>query len=73
MSRHGRSATTHCYACGCLISYEPHRVPSVRIDGVREPICRACAARANPERVARDLDPIQVLLGAYDPIEEGEL
>ena len=41
-------ATGTCYTCGALFNFNPVRVPSVRVDGVREPICRACIDRANP-------------------------
>jgi hypothetical protein len=63
-------------ACvGCLrpFHYNPHRVPSVLVNGVREPICRNCVEAANPRRVANGLAPIVPLPGAYEPLAEGEL
>ena len=62
-----------CYACRRLFTYNPVRVPSVVIDGVRQPICQDCVELANPERVERGLPPIEVLPGAYEAAEEGEL
>ena len=62
-----------CFGCGKTFGYNPHKVPSIPIDGVREPICGDCVERANPIREANGLDPIVVLPGAYDPIDEGEL
>lgn len=65
-------ATGTCCACKGLFSFNPERVPSVRVpapDGPREPICKACVDRANPERVKRGLLPIQVLPGAYEAEE----
>jgi hypothetical protein len=62
-----------CFVCGQIFSYNPMRVPSVRIDGVRQPICRACVERANPRRIASGLAPIDPLPDAYEPCAEEEL
>ena len=45
------TATSPCAGCGQLFTYNPVRVPSIRIGGERQPICRACIDRANPIRV----------------------
>ena len=66
-------AISPCFGCGKTFGYNPHKVPSIPIKGVREPVCGDCVERANPIRVANGLDPIVVLPGAYDPIDEGEL
>ncbi len=66
-------AHSPCLGCGRIFSYNPHRVPSLRIDGVREPVCLACVDRVNPKRVANGLEPIVPLSGAYDMIPEAEL
>jgi len=39
--------------------------------GAREPICRKCVERANPERIANGLPPIVILEGAYEAVEAG--
>jgi len=65
--------TAPCYGCGELFSFHPHRVPSIVIDGRREPICADCVARANPKRIARGLPPIVPLPGAYEGCDEAEL
>lgn len=62
-----------CFGCGQLFNFNPHRVPSIPIKGVREPICLDCVERVNPRRKALGLQPIVPLPGAYDPIEEGQL
>jgi hypothetical protein len=59
-----------CCGCGRIFSYNPHRVPSCRINGELEPICRSCVERVNPMRVANGLEPIVPLPGAYDVFEE---
>lgn len=66
-----------CFGCGCLFSYNPDLVPSIRVNaqgqqdpaGEREPICRNCVDRANPKRLANGLEPIRVPPGAYDAQE----
>ncbi len=63
-------ATGHCYACGRLFTFNPELVPSVRVQGVREPVCLPCVTAANPHREANGLDPIHPLPGAYEPAPE---
>jgi hypothetical protein len=62
-----------CCGCGRLFSYNPMRVPSCRIRGVREPICQSCVERVNPMRRANGLEPITPLPDAYEACEESEL
>ena len=66
-------AHSHCIGCKQFFSYNPMRVPSVVINGVREPICQNCVNRANPERVKNGLPPIVPASGAYDACDEAEL
>ena len=65
--------TSACFGCGNIFSYNPHKVPSIRVEGDRKPLCRVCVETANPIRVENGLDPINILPGAYDPIDEHEL
>lgn len=60
----------YCDFCGRLFAFDPKRVPSVPLRGVRTPICRACVDDANPRRAANGLDPIVVLPGAYVTLDE---
>ena len=62
-----------CFGCKQPFSYNPHLVPSIRVNGVREPVCQACVDIANPQRIANGLDPITVPAGAYDAMPEEEL
>jgi hypothetical protein len=62
-----------CIGCGRLFSYNPRHVPSLRVNGVREPVCLNCVERANPRRLANGLDPIVPHPDAYEPIDESEL
>jgi len=59
-----------CYACGRLFDFNPIHVPSIRVDGERQPICQACMERANRERVARGLEPFAIHPNAYEPEPE---
>jgi len=62
-----------CIGCGAIFSFNPMRVPSIRVRGEREPICRACVERVNPVRIANGLEPIVPLPDAYEGCEESEL
>jgi len=66
-------ATSACQGCSRIFSYNPHKVPSIRVEGVRQPICRDCVERANPQRIANGLDPIEIHPEAYEPIREEDL
>jgi len=58
-----------CVGCKQLFAFNAERVPSITIDGVKQPICRDCVARVNPRRIANGLEPIVPLPGAYEPEE----
>lgn len=59
----------HCFACGILFSFNAEHVPSIRIDGERQPLCRDCVGRANHLRKGQGLPPIHILPDAYEPQE----
>lgn len=60
----------HCYTCGALFHFSPTLVPSLpgnlTSTGTREPVCRNCVERSNPERIKNGLPPIKILPGAYE-------
>ena len=62
-----------CVSCRKVFGYHPHKVPSITIQGKREPICRACVLNANPQRRELGLPEIEILPGAYDGCPESEL
>lgn len=73
-------ATSACIGCGRLFSYNPLRVPSIKVkdgrpdpSGTREPICANCVARINPMRIANGLTPIVPAPDAYEPVDENEI
>lgn len=63
-------AMSGCICCSALFSYNPMRVPSVRINGKREPVCQSCVAIANSQRILNGLPPIVPFADAYEPIDE---
>ena len=75
-------AISPCVGCGRIFGYNPELVPSIRVrrnpdsgqwvadpSGSAEPICAACVAAANPERVKNGLEPITVHPEAYEAAE----
>jgi hypothetical protein len=66
-------AFSPCFQCGKTFAYNPHRVPSVKVEGNREPLCRNCVEEANPLRIKNGLPPIMINPDAYEPIHESEL
>ena len=62
-----------CIGCRRPFGYNPHWVPSLTVDGQREPICRDCVALANPRRKANGLPEIAPHPEAYEPLPEAEL
>lgn len=62
-----------CYGCKQTFTFNPNWVPSLRINGVKEPFCRACIEKANPIRKANGLAPIVIHPDAYKPCKEEEL
>ena len=66
-------AMSPCIGCRQIFGYNPLRVPSITINGSREPICRNCVERVNPMRIENGLPPIVPLPDAYEPVEEHEL
>jgi hypothetical protein len=68
----------HCCCCGRLFGFNPVRVPSLTVNGSREPICQSCVDRANPIRKQNGLPLIQPRPDAYEAcveeeFDEGEL
>jgi hypothetical protein len=66
-------ALGHCFACHKPFSFNPLRVPSIRVNGSREPVCRECVELANPRRIANGLPAIVPAPDAYEACDEDEL
>lgn len=59
----------NCAGCRRRISFSASHVPSIRVKGVREPLCRACVGVLNARRVAEGLPEQPVRPDAYEPEE----
>ena len=62
-----------CIRCNNISGFNPRYVPSIRINGVREPICRECIPEVNEMRKEAGTEPIVPHPDAYEPIDEHEL
>jgi hypothetical protein len=62
-----------CIRCGQVFSFNPVRVPSIVINGVRQPICLSCVEIINPMRAKLGQPKIEPLPGAYDACDESEM
>lgn len=58
-----------CIACKSPVSFNPHKVPSIRVNGVKEPLCRSCAERWSVIHKT----PVPFLDEAYEPVAEEDL
>ncbi len=55
----------NCISCKCLFTCNPDLVPSLKVNGVKEPLCRSCTEVW--EKIHGKTDTI--LPGAYEPQE----
>ena len=67
------SVMAPCCSCRQVFTFHPNKVPSVRIKGVRQPVCRTCIKRANVQRQANGLEPFPILPGSYEAAEESSV
>jgi hypothetical protein len=58
-----------CLCCGRTFSFNPSRVPSLTVNGTREPVCRSCMDRGNAKRTAMGLPAHPIDPEAYEPEE----
>ena len=60
----------NCINCKGFMGYNPDKVPSLRIEGEREPLCEACFNEWNQiHRIRKGLKPIPLNKEAYTPQE----
>ncbi len=63
-----------CVGCGNLIHFNPNRVPSIRVNGEREPLCRSYFNKWNLfHRVSKGLPDYPLDPNAYKPEPEENL
>lgn len=65
-------AMGNCITCNQFFEFNPDKVPSIRVNGVREPVCQSCVEIINTRRKAEGLEPITPLPDAYAPQDENE-
>jgi len=58
-----------CCVCQTVISCNPEFVPSVRIDGERQQVCKSCFVDWNRRRIENGLHPVKLHPEAYKPLE----
>ena len=66
------SLFAHCVRCHQPFMSNPLRVPSILVNGQREPLCRQCVEAANIVRAARGLPTFEIFPDAYEPLDEAE-
>lgn len=63
-----------CVLCKRPFSFNPMKVPSFKVNGIKEPCCEPCLDRANAMRKAAGLEPFPPPLpGAYDECDADEI
>jgi hypothetical protein len=63
-----------CWGCGGLFMFNPTLVPSLPVNGVREPICEVCFHHGNAIRAEQNLEPWPPFSpGAYQPAPVADL
>lgn len=62
-----------CMNCGIPFMYHPNKVPSIRVNGSREPVCKVCIDRANVIRAEQGNPLLEYLPDAYEACPEEDL
>jgi len=62
-----------CLVCKRQFSMNPVRVPSFKVDGVKEPICKPCIEFINEKRIEAGTEPFIIAPDAYEACHEEEL
>ena len=58
-----------CINCHQPFSFNPHKVPSIRVNGKREPVCSKCIGIANQKRISKGMQRLDIHHDAYEPEE----
>jgi len=57
-----------CVNCGVFMGFNPEKVPSIRVNGIREPLCKKCFIKWNEiHRISKGLEPMKISPEAYFP------
>jgi len=64
----------HCINCGTPMTCNPVKVPSITVNGSREPLCEVCFNKWNViHRTSKGLPPVALDPEAYTACHESEL
>lgn len=63
----------YCIVCRQLFAFNPTHVPSIIVNGEREPVCEPCVRYANKQRAELGYPLFVVHANAYEPCNEDEL
>lgn len=63
----------HCCNCSQFMKFNPIHVPSVRVNGKREPVCKKCVEELNEKRKLVGAEPWPIHPEAYEAADENEL
>lgn len=62
-----------CVGCGQPFGFNPTCVPSIRIDGEKQAVCKTCAEEVNRLRAEKGLSTWDIAPDAYEPFKEERL
>ena len=62
-----------CLICGSAFTFNPVKVPSLKVDGIKEPICRNCIEKANKLKAEKGIPLFEIPKDAYEACNEAEL
>ena len=62
-----------CILCGRTFGMNPNKVPSIRVHGTRQPVCRNCMDALIAKEEAAGIVPKRYADDAYEPVREEEL
>jgi hypothetical protein len=65
--------TGTCFGCQEFFGYNPHKVPSIRVNGERQAICRDCVGIVQGNQRRSGTAVTEIHPQAYEPIHESEL
>lgn len=60
-------AMGHCCGCGRVMQFNPVLVPSIRVNGEKQPVCAGCVERW---KALHPGETFEIPEGAYEPCPE---
>jgi hypothetical protein len=66
-------ATGQCLLCSRPFMFNPVKVPSFRVNGVKQPMCSLCMEQVNLKRKLMNVEEFVIPPDAYEACDEDEL